>query len=151
MIDADKARSLELESLTFAVERGRLRAFARAIGQTEPVYIDVPAARAAGHPDLPVPPTFFFSMSLESDAPFGYLDALGVDLASVLHGEQTFAYHRLAHAGDVLVLRDRIVDVHQKRGGAMELIVKETEIRRRNALVATATSVLVVRHPEPVP
>lgn len=150
MIDAAKARSLDLEPLTFEVERGRLRAFARSIGETDPVYTDVEAARAAGHPDLLVPPTFFFSMSLERDAPFGYLAVLGVDLRHVLHGEQTFAYHRLAHARDVLLLQDRIVDVHDKRGGAMQLVVKETEVRRDAELVAIATSVLVVRHPDVV-
>lgn len=147
MIDAARARSLELEPLTFEVERGRLRAFARSIGETDRVYTDVDAARAAGHPDLLVPPTFFFSMSLERDAPFGYLDALGVDMRHVLHGEQTFVYHRLAHAREVLVLHDRIVDVHDKRGGAMQLVVKETDVHRDSQLVATATSVLVVRHP----
>jgi hypothetical protein len=35
--------------------------------------VDVAAARAAGHRDLPVPPTFFFSLTLEGDSPFGYL------------------------------------------------------------------------------
>ncbi len=40
------------------MERGRLRMFAAAIGETDPIYTDVEAARAAGHPDLPVPPTF---------------------------------------------------------------------------------------------
>lgn len=38
------------------VEKGRLRFFAKATGQTDPVYSDEAAARAAGHPGLPVPP-----------------------------------------------------------------------------------------------
>lgn len=148
MIDVEKATSQVIEPLTFEVERGRLRAFARAIGETDPVYVDVGAARAAGHPDLVVPPTFFFSMTLESDAPFGYLETLGVDMRFVLHGEQRFAYYRTAYAGDVLELQDRVTDVQVKRDGAMELVTKETEIRRGGILVATATSVLVVQHPE---
>lgn len=149
MIGIEEANALTFAPLTFEVERGRLRAFARAIGETDPVYLDVGAARAAGHPDLPVPPTFFFSMSLEKDDPLGFLETLGVDLRFVLHGEQSFDYHRMAHAGDVLVLQDRITDVHDKRGGSMEFIVKETEVHRTGTLIATAKSVLIVRHPEP--
>lgn len=34
-------------------ERGRLRFFAQACGQTDPVYSDLRAAEAAGHRDLP--------------------------------------------------------------------------------------------------
>ncbi len=150
MIDRESALALELAPLPFEVERGRLRAFARSIGETNPVYRDVDAARAAGHRDLPVPPTFFFSMSMETDRPFGYLEALGVDLRFVLHGEQSFDYHAMAYAGDELVLQDRITDVYDKRGGAMEFVVKETEVHRAEELLATARSVVVLRHPEAV-
>jgi acyl dehydratase len=147
-IDSTKALSLEFEPLTVDVERGRLRFFAEAIGETDPVYLDPAAARAAGHPDLPVPPSFLFSLGLELRGPLGYLDQLGVDLRRVLHGEQSFTYHRLAHAGDRLRLQDRIVDVYARRGGALELLVKQTGISRDGELVAQAQSVIVVRNPE---
>ena len=94
MIDTGLAKVAGLSPLAFDVERGRLRAFARSIGETDPIYHDVDAARAAGHRDLLVPPTFFFSMTLETDEPFGYLKTLGVDLRFVLHGEQSFDYQR---------------------------------------------------------
>ena len=42
-------------SCTLEVERGRLRQFAHAIGETRPEYLEAAAARAAGFPDLPVP------------------------------------------------------------------------------------------------
>ena len=81
---------------------GRLRFFAKAIGETNPVYTDVDAAQAAGHRDLPVPPTFLFGIELDSPDPFGWLSGIGVDLRRVLHGEQSFTYHSPAYAGDVL-------------------------------------------------
>ena len=147
-IDAAKATALELAPITVDVERGRLRFFAAAIGETDPVYSDVHAAYQAGHADLPVPPTFFFSLELEAPDPMGYLGELGVDLRHVLHGEQSFTYHAIAHAGDTLTLRPRIVDVYSKKGGALEFLVKKTEITRDGELVAEATAVIVVRHPE---
>lgn len=45
-----------LPATTLTVERARLRFFAKAIGETDPVYTDVDAAKAAGHPDIPAPP-----------------------------------------------------------------------------------------------
>ncbi|MFF0496490.1 MaoC family dehydratase N-terminal domain-containing protein [Nocardia aobensis] len=147
-IDTEAALALPFDPITVDVERGRLRLFAKAIGETSPIYTVVDAARQAGHPDLPVPPTFFYSLELETPDPFGYLAALGVDLRRVLHGEQSFAYHRPAHAGDTLTLRPRIVDVYSKKGGALDFLVKHTSISRGAEPVAEATSVLVVRNPE---
>jgi hypothetical protein len=54
---------------TTQVERGRLRFFAKAISETDPVYTDEAAARAAGHPALPVPPTFFFCLEMDRPDP----------------------------------------------------------------------------------
>ncbi|MFE5585504.1 MaoC family dehydratase N-terminal domain-containing protein [Kitasatospora sp. NPDC056531] len=147
-IDAEAAGKLALDPITVEVERGRLRFFAKATGQTDPVYTDVDAAGRADHRDLPVPPTFFFSLELEAPDPFAYLAALGVDLRRVLHGEQAFTYHRPAYAGDKLTLRPRIVDVYSKKGGALDFLVKRTDVHRGTELIAEAQSVLVVRNPE---
>jgi hypothetical protein len=75
----------ELPAATFDIERGRLAFFARAIGETDPVYLDPDAARAAGHPDIPAPPTFLFS---------GELDAGAVDPQG--RAEQPLAHYRAA-------------------------------------------------------
>ncbi|SBT54948.1 MaoC family dehydratase N-terminal domain-containing protein [Micromonospora narathiwatensis] len=147
-VDPDQARALTFAPITVTVERGRLRSFANAIGQTDPVYVDLDAARQAGHPDLPVPPTFFFSLEMEGPDPWGYLAELGVDLRRVLHGEQSFTYHSMMHAGDTVALRTRIDDVYAKRGGALEFLVRRTDVIRDGDLVAEATSVIVVRNPE---
>ncbi len=81
---------------TLLITRSRPRAFARSTGQTDPRYTEVDAAREAGHRDLPVPPTFFFSIGLEAPDPFRRFTELGIDLRAVLHGEQEFRYHRMA-------------------------------------------------------
>ena len=66
------------------VEKGRLRFFAKATGQTDPVYTDEAAARAAGHPSLPAPPTFAACLYLDVPDPFAWYRELGIDLARVL-------------------------------------------------------------------
>lgn len=138
-----------LAPVTVDVERGRLRLFATAIGESDPVYTDLDVARSAGHRDLPVPPTFLFSLEFEQPDPFRYLTRLGVDLQNVLHGEQSFTYHRVAHAGDRLVVQPRIADVFAKKGGALEFVVKETTVSAADGRpVADLRAVFVVRHPQ---
>jgi|SRR5882757_716573 len=134
----------ELPAVTMTVDAGRLRFFAKAIGETSEVY--------AGPGDvLPVPPSFLFGLELEAPDSFRWLADLGVDLRRVLHGEQSFVYHSLAHSGDTLVARPRITDVYTKKGGALEFIVKQTEVTRADgSAVAELTSTVVVRHPEAV-
>lgn len=137
----------ELTGATLLIGRSRLRAFATATGQSDPIYTDRDAALAAGHRDLPVPPTFFFGVDLEAPDPFAFLGDLGVDLRTVLHGEQEFVYHEMAYAGDELTTAGRIVDVYDKKGGALEFIIRRTTVTNQDgSLVAEIGSSTVVQN-----
>ena len=139
----------QLPPVTMTIDAGRLRFFAKAIGETNPVFTDLQTAHAAGHRDLPVPPTFLFGIELERPDPFDWLAGVGVDLRRVLHGEQSFTYHSQAVAGDVLTATPRIANVYSKKGGALEFIEKTSTVTRENGeLVAELNSVIVVRNPE---
>lgn len=138
----------ELPTVHAAVERGRLRFFAEAIGEDAAVYTDLDAARAAGYDDLPAPPTFLFGLKLDGPNPLGWLADLGIDVRFVLHGTQRFVYHHLVFAGDEVDFRPRIADVYEKRGGALEFLEVETEVTRGSDLVAVLTETIVVQHPE---
>lgn len=136
-----------LEPTEFAIERGRLRFFAKAIGETDPIYTDVSAARDAGYADLPAPPTFLFSAELDSGATFAMLEMLGVDLARILHGEQSFRYFQDVVAGDVVTVRSRISDIYDKKGGALQFVVKQSDVlNQRDEKVAALRAVIVVRN-----
>lgn len=129
------------------VEKGRLRAFARATGETRPEYLDPAAARDAGHRSLPAPPTLVFGADLDSGSTQALLATLGVDIAHVLHGEQSFTYLGPVHAGDLLRLESRVTDIVAKKGGAMEFITKETSVtNQRDERVLEMRSVIVVRN-----
>ncbi|GAA4383150.1 MaoC family dehydratase N-terminal domain-containing protein [Tsukamurella soli] len=131
---------------TLLITRSRLRLFALATGQQDPVFTDVDAARRAGHPDLPVPPTFYFGVELEVPDSFSYLADLGVDLRTVLHGEQEFEYHRTAHAGDQLTSSSVITDVYEKKAGALQFLVTDSPIVDHvGEPVVTLRNTLVVR------
>ena len=131
--------------VTMTVERGRLQLFAKATGQTDPVYTDVAAARAAGHQDLLVPPTFTFGIELEQPEPFGWLTDLGVDMGSVLHGSQSFEYLAPAYAGDELTATSVVKDVQVKKGGALTFLERETTITRGAVTIARLSCTTVIR------
>ncbi len=130
-----------------AVEPGRLRFFAKATGQDDPVYSDEAAARAAGHPALPVPPTFLFCLEMESPDPAAIRNLLGMDYRRLLHGEQSFTYHGMAYAGDVLTFSQQIEDIYNKKAGALEFVVRNTRVtNQHSALVAELRCVTVLRN-----
>src|SRR3546814_9664705 len=130
------------------VEKGQLKFFAHATGETNPVYFDEKAARAAGHPARPAPPTFVFSLALGAPPSRGnILGDMGVDMRRILHGEQSFTYHRPIHAGDTITLTTTTSDIYEKKGGALEFIVQDTKAENEaGELCAEMRVVTVVRN-----
>ena len=131
---------------TAVVEAGRLRLFAKATGETRQEYLDEAAARAAGHPSLPAPPTFAACLYLDHSDLFGWFNTLGVDISRVLHGGQSFRYFAPIYAGDLLTFSSRVEDVLSKRGGALVFLVRETDVDNQAGVrVAEVRSTIVVR------
>ncbi|MBB3176655.1 MaoC family dehydratase N-terminal domain-containing protein [Variovorax sp. Sphag1AA] len=135
-----------LGSFRATPEAGQLRFFAKAIGETNPIYFDASAARDAGHPNLPLPPTFLFSLEFEQPST-GWRAELGIEPSRILHGEQQFTYHRMAYAGDTLQYESRIADIYDKKNGALDFIVRETRVtNQKGEHVADLRSVIVQRN-----
>jgi len=75
------------------------------------------------------------------------LEALGFDWAKLLHGEQHFTYHSPIHAGDTLTIQTTVVDMYEKRGGALEFMVTKTTAHNQDGeLVQEARAVSIMRH-----
>lgn len=136
----------EIEVHSADVEAGRLRLFAKAIGETRPEYVDEAAARAAGHPALPAPPTFALCLDLELPDPFKWITDIGVDIKNVLHGGERFRYFAPIYAGDRVTVRSRIADILQKKSSRKAFVIKETEVTNQHGVkVAELRATIVVR------
>jgi hypothetical protein len=145
----DRARFLgyELPPHTTTVDAWRLAFFAKAIGETDPVYSDLAAAKAAGHPSIPLPPTFIFCLEQGRPNAYKLMDDMGIHISRILHGEQHFEYRRPVYAGDVLTFRTKITDIYDKKGGALEFFVRATSVtNQRDEAVAENRGVVVVRN-----
>lgn len=135
------------EPLVVDVEKGQLKFFAKATDESNPIYTDEEAAKAAGYAALPAPPTFGFSLNLAKPNPFDNFMAMGIDLNRVLHATQQFDYVAPILAGDTVTLKDTVKDIYDKKDGALEFVVVETEVtNQRGEHVLSMTNTLVVRN-----
>ncbi|WP_026414273.1 MaoC family dehydratase N-terminal domain-containing protein [Actinomadura oligospora] len=126
----------------YEVSRVKIREFADAIGDANPVYRDPEAARAAGHPDVIAPPTFPIVVSLGGGA-LGDPE-LGINFAMVVHGEQRFEYVRPVRAGDVVTCTSTITEI--KAIGNNEKVDIVTEVRTAEGeLVCKSYNTIVER------
>lgn len=133
--------------IQWEIERGRLKFFAEVIGVDDPIYFDAEAARTAGYRDIPALPSFIFAAELDTGSLPSTLDALEIDTGKILHGEQSIVHHATAYAGDRLVVTPRISDIFDKKGGALEILVKETQVTDLFGLkIADMTTTIVVRN-----
>lgn len=129
------------------VEAGPLRLFAKATGETDPVYTDLAAARDAGHPGLPVPPSYLACLNSTRTDHGAWREKAGFRRERILHGEQAFTYERMAYVGDTLHFDARVADYYEKKGGALQFLVLETRITNQRAEpVATMRSTIVHRN-----
>lgn len=140
----------ELQGRVFAptapylVGREKVREFARAVFATNPVNLDVDAARAAGHDDVVAPPTFAVVVQEHTLAQLLAEPDAGIDFSRVVHGDQRFTSSRPIVAGDELTATLTVSGV--KTLGAHSMVTAESVITdAAGAHVVTAISTLVVR------
>ena len=128
----------------YNVSREKIREFADAIGDPNPLYRDPDAARAVGHDDVIAPPTFPIVLTLRMGAGIIGDPTLGLDYSRVVHGEQRFVYTRPVRAGDALVGSPRITDIRD--AGANELMSWSAEIVTADGEhVCTTTNTIISR------
>lgn len=128
----------------YEVAREKIREFADAIGDTDPVLRDPDAARAAGHPDVVAPPTFLIVVTMRAQQQLVDDPELGLDYRRVVHGDQSFTHHRPVHAGDRLTATLHVDDIRAVAGNEMLSVRCEVDTAEGER-VATSRSTLVVR------
>lgn len=132
---------------TMAVERGKIREFARATGSTDPAYLEE---------ERPVvPPTFLTTQFFWQDGDADAWQLVELNQQRGLHAEQEYTFHGPPpRAGTRLSAQSTITNLYEKqgkRGGPMTFVEMVTEFRDESGrLVAEAkmTGVETGRAPE---
>lgn len=131
-------------SAPYLVGREKVREFARALGETDPIYFDAEVARARGFADVIAPPTYAIRMSMAAAESVVMDPELGLDYTRVVHGDQRFEYARPIVAGDELTTTVTIDGIRSAAGN--DILTTRAEIRTTaGELVVTSVSTLVAR------
>jgi acyl dehydratase len=131
----------------YEVGREKIREFAEAVGDANPVYTDPEAAGTLGHPDVIAPLTFAFTITFSAAAQVVQDPQLGLDYSRVVHGDQKFAYRRPVRAGDRLTVTSTIESVKSLAGNDI-LDIRGDVHDETGELVVTAWTKLVARAAE---
>jgi len=128
------------------VSRHEISRFAAAVGETDPVHHDVAAARAAGHRDLPAPPTFPIVVAFDAMTALLADPAVGIELRDVVHSTQRFETDRCVYAGDVLTATLTVESLRSAAG--TDLVGTRTDVATVDGeRVCTAYATLAHRAP----
>jgi acyl dehydratase len=132
------------EPVTYAVGREKIREYAAAVGETNPLHLDVEAARAAGYDDVVAPPMFAVVYSSPAVTVAMFDPELGVDFARVVHGAQELAWGPLVVAGDEITTTATVKDISD-RGGMSFFVFEAASENQRGEPVCTGTWTIIVR------
>jgi acyl dehydratase len=131
--------------------------FAYAAGDTNPIYFDDAAARAAGYRARVVPPGFLV-WAFEPPRPLEALRADGLwrdagpplqlAVSRILYGGEEWEYRAPVHPGDTLTAETRLAALEEKTGGSGAFVLVTTETRYTNQageLVALVRGLRIAR------
>jgi acyl dehydratase len=131
----------------YAVGREKIREYAAAVGETDPLYHDLEAARAAGYADLVAPPMFAVVYSSRPSARLLFDPEIGMNFSRLVHGGQEFAWGELVVAGDEISTTATLTGCSERAG--LEFYVAElVSENQRGEPVCTGTWTFIVRGEE---
>jgi acyl dehydratase len=131
-------------SATYAIGREKVREYAHAVGETEPLYLDVEAARAAGYADVVAPPMFAAVYSGQAIWPALLDPDVGIDFANMVHGAQEFVWHKPVVAGDEITTEAEHTGTSE-RGGLRFFTFTTRSTNQDGELVCEGTWTNIVR------
>ena len=100
----------------YEVGREKIREYANAVGETNPVYLDRQAAQDAGFRDVVAPPMFAVVYSAGSVGPPIFDSEIGIDFMRMVHGGQEFVWDEPVCAGDTITTETTFKDFSEKDG-----------------------------------
>jgi acyl dehydratase len=132
------------EPTTYAVGREKIREYAAAVGETNPLHHDVDAARAAGYADVVAPPMFAVVFSSRAVGPALFDPDVGLNFAMMVHGGQEFRWGPLVVAGDEITTTASVKDISE-RGGMGFYVFESVSKNQDGETVCTGTWTNIVR------
>jgi acyl dehydratase len=130
--------------LNYAVGREKIREYAFAVGETNPVHLEVEAARALGYRDVVAPPMFAAVYSSGAIAPALFDPEIGINFALMVHGGQEFKWGPLVVAGDEIDTTVTVKDISERSGTGF-YVFESVSTNQDGATVSVGTWTNIVR------
>jgi acyl dehydratase len=118
----------ETEPVTWDVERGAIRRFAEALGDSNPLYADEKAARHSRFGGIIAPPTFYRSLPAARRISIPNLPSRGLD------GGSEWEFFLPLRPGDRITVTTRLVEVREAEGRLGTMVFTTNETRYVNQL-----------------
>ena len=131
-------------SVTYAVGREKVREYAHAVGETNPLHLDVEAACAAGHRDVVAPPMFAVVYCAQSIFPALFDPEVGLDFARMVHGGQEFVWDTPVVAGDEVTTTATVRSIEERDGKGF-YVFETRSVNQDGQAVCTGTWTNIVR------
>ncbi len=132
------------DPVTYAVGREKIREYARATGENDPVCMDLEAARAAGHADLMAPPMFAVVFSAPAVGPPIFDPEIELNFAMMVHGGQEFVWGPPVVAGDEITTTASVKDISEEDGRGY-YVFESVSVNQRGEEVCRGTWTNIVR------
>ena len=129
---------------SYAVGREKIREYALAVGESNPLHLDVEAARAAGYVDLVAPPMFAVVYAFPALWPVLFDPEVGIDFSRMVHGGQEFEWGALVVAGDEITTTVSIADISERAGNGFYVFASES-VNQRGETVCSGRWSNIVR------
>jgi acyl dehydratase len=139
-----KAVGKTYEPVLYAVGREKIREYARAVGESNPVYLDVEAAHAAGYADLVAPPMFAVVYGAPAVGPLIFDPEIELNFAMMVHGGQEFQWGPPVVAGDEISTTARVKDISERDGRGF-YVFESISTNQRGEQVCRGTWTNIVR------
>lgn len=132
------------EAIVYAIGREKIREYAAAVGETNPLHFDVDAARAAGYADVVAPPMFAVVYAGQAVIPALFDEEVGMNFAMMVHGGQDFVWGPVVVAGDEITTAATVKDISE-RGGMGFYVYESVSTNQNGETVCTGTWTNIVR------
>src|SRR5437660_10773076 len=132
------------DPVLYAVGREKIREFAAAVGEMNPLHHELEVARAAGYADVVAPPMFAVVYAGRAVGPALFDPDVGLNFAMMVHGGQEFIWGPVVVAGDEVTTTSTVKDISE-RGGMAFYVFESVSENQTGETVCTATWTNIVR------
>jgi acyl dehydratase len=126
----ESAKGKTYPPFVYEVGKEKIKEYAWAVGEDNPVYFDREQAKAAGFRDVPAPPMFAVVYSGGAVGPAILDPDVGINFAMMVHGGQEFVWGEPVVAGDTITTETSVKDIYER--GGMGFYVFESVSRNQD-------------------